>query len=367
MERSEWRQIDYLMFLIVLCLLAYGMAMVYSATLQLGAGGGISEMVARQGIYAAIGVCLLLAALYVDYRLLGNAYLVFYVLALVGLVLVLVVGQVTHGSQRWINLGFFPLQPSEPAKLLVVMTLARYLSDREEDMHKFRYVLFSLAIVALPTALVFIQPDLATSLTLPVIWASMLLVAGARWWHWIILIGSAVVAAPAAWNFLQPYQQERILLFMGLMKDTADKGLGSEQALIAIGSGGVLGQGFTTGSQSQLHFVQVQYADFIFTVLAEEWGFVGALALFVLFLGLVFRAVRVASVSRDGFGRLIATGIAVMFTFQVFVNVGMNIGVLPVAGIPLPFISYGGSSLVPGLVAIGLLQNVVMRHKRPTI
>ena len=367
MERSEWRQIDYLMFLIVLCLLAYGVAMVYSATLQLDAGGGISEMVARQGIYAAIGVCLLLAALYVDYRLLGNAYLVFYVLALVGLVLVLVVGQVTHGSQRWINLGFFPLQPSEPAKLLVVMTLARYLSDREDDMHKFRYVLFSLAIVALPTALVFIQPDLATSLTLPVIWASMLLVAGARWWHWIILIGSAVVAAPAAWNFLQPYQQERILLFMGLMKDTADKGLGSEQALIAIGSGGVLGQGFTTGSQSQLHFVQVQYADFIFTVLAEEWGFVGALALFVLFLGLVFRAVRVASVSRDGFGRLIATGIAVMFTFQVFVNVGMNIGVLPVAGIPLPFISYGGSSLVTGLVAIGLLQNVVMRHKRPTI
>jgi rod shape determining protein RodA len=376
-----------------LALIGLGLVMIYSATLP-SPGQAVKPLslespVVRQAIFALVGLLGMLLLSAVDYRFfeeiffrtrtsrqsiagasLGQRVLAsflhpFYLLNVGLLLIVLAFGRSTLGSQRWISVGF-DLQPSELAKLLVIITLAKFLSDQEEDVRRLRTVLISLVHVAVPMVLVYVQPDLGTSVVLGLIWLGMAVVAGTRLRHLVLLAIPALAAAPLAWLYLlKDYQRERMMVFLNPYLDPLGAGYNPIQSLVSVGSGGLFGKGLTAGTQSQLHFLRVQHTDYIFSVLGEEIGFVGAVAFFALLVIVLFRAVRIASECPDVFGQLIACGVAIMIFSQSFINVGMNIGLLPVTGIPLPFISSGGSSLLTVMLAEGLLQSIAMHARRP--
>lgn len=365
MELRVWRHFDIWLLLSVFGLLVLSAAFIYSATWGGEPGLPKDDALYKQVAYALVGVVLATVAVAVDYRLLSNAATAIFVVTLALLLIVLLGGQSSYGAQRWIDLKIFPLQPSELAKIGFIIFLARYLARHEEEMGRFRYVIGSLVILALPVGLILLQPHLGTTVVMGAIWLAMLLAAGMRVLHLFALGGMALAASPAVWLALPNYQQGRVLQFLGQGEANP---LGADynvrQALISIGSGGLTGRGYLSGSQSQLHFLRVRHTDFIFSVLAEEIGFIGACVLLLLFLALLWRTLRVAMLSRDPFGRYVAVGIAAYVMIQAFINVGMNVRLLPVVGMPLPFVSYGGSSLITALVCIGILESIVMRHKR---
>jgi rod shape determining protein RodA len=338
--------------------------MIYSATFETEPGASIDPRVLRHVVYAAIGTLAMVLLIGLDYRALANVAAALWLTAVAALVLVLALGRLAHGAQRWIDLGFFQLQPSEPAKLFVIIALARYFSTRRERIHHFRTVLVSLGIVLVPFFLTLAEPDLGTASVFLAIWLGMAFAAGMRWRHFAIIGGLGLATLPVAWNLVPGYMRARVLIFLNPEADALDQGYNIIQAAISVGSGGWFGRGFLSGTQSQLHFLRVQYADFIFAVLAEELGFVGAMALFALFAILIFRGLRAAYIASEPFGRLLPVGVISMLMFQLFVNVGMNVSLLPVAGIPLPFISFGGSSLITFMAAIGIVESVTMRHRR---
>jgi len=284
-----------------------------------------------------------------------------YVLMLATLVILFVVGQVSGGAQRWLGAG--AVQPSELTKILLIIVLAKYLADHEEDLNRFATVLTSLGIVGVPMALIYLQPDLGTALTLAAIWAAMMWMAGIRFRHLLLLGGVVVAVLPLVWLNLESYMQQRLLLFINPSSDP-DSYFNVHQALVSIGSGGWTGKGLTQGTQSQLHFLRVRHTDFIFAVTAEELGFLGAAAMIALIFFLLWRIVRVAERARDTFGRLLAAGVGGLILFQSSINIGMNLGLMPVTGIPLPFVSYGGSSFLTLMLGIGLVESVAMRHKK---
>jgi rod shape determining protein RodA len=284
-----------------------------------------------------------------------------YVVMLGLLGIVFVTGQVSGGSQRWLGAGM--IQPSELSKILVVVVLAKFLADREERLEEFGTVLASLGVVGVPMLLIYLQPDLGTALTLVAIWMAMMWMAGLRFRHLALLIGGGLAALPLVWFNLQDYMRDRLLLFINPAGNPDDY-FNVHQALVSIGSGGWTGKGLTHGTQSQLHFLRVRHTDFIFAVTAEELGFLGAVALMGLMFFVLWRMLRVAEQSRDTFGRLIAAGVAAIVLFQTVINIGMNLGLLPVTGIPLPFFSYGGSSLLTLMLGVGLVESVAMRHKK---
>ena len=333
-----------------------GVAMVFSAT------NGDKGYAIRQAAFALVGLVLLLGMAYIDYRVLESFTLPFYLgtLALLGVVLLL--GNEAHGSQRWINLGFFPLQPSELSKLTLIVVLAKLLADHKQHLHKARWFVLAGLTVFLPAALVFKQPDLGTALMLVAIFLGMTIGAGVRP---RIFAGAALLAIPTLYGFwnwvMHDYQRDRLLIFLNPEKDLLSAGYNIIQARITIGSGGWFGQGFMAGQQSQLEFLKVRYSDFIFSVVCEEFGYIGALALCALLFLLVWRCLVIASRAPDDYGSLIAVGVATWIGMQVFVNAGMNIGLMPVTGIPLPFISYGGSSMISMLLGLGLVQSVSLR------
>jgi rod shape determining protein RodA len=300
-----------------------------------------------------------------DYRLFGQMAPALYALSIVTLVAVLFMGESAFGSRRWITIAGTQIQASEVAKLLTIVALARYLADRQLQITRVRTFLTSLALAVLPAALVMAEPDMGTSIIFGAIWVGMVLVAGARPQHVLMLGGFLLAAIPfAALAILGEYQRDRIALFFNPNSDPLGGGFNILQAEISVGSGGVFGKGLTEGSQTQLDFLQTPTTDYIFSVLGEELGLVGAVVLLTLFAALLFRTLRVASMARDQFGRLLATGIAIMVLFQVFINIAVNIRLLPVTGIPLPFISQGGSSLIMLFAALGLLQSVLLRHRQ---
>ena len=364
----RWRYADYLLFVALLLLLAYGLALVYSSTFPFrdASTAAFSSYVKRQAIYAVFGLLLMVFVSCLDYRLLhATAYLLYGgTLLLLLIVLLSPHGQTEYGSQRWINLIVFPLQPSELAKPALVLALARYFSDHEPQVKAFHHFVASVFLTVPTVVLVYAQPDLGTSTTFLVIWFLMALVAGVRLIYLALTGALAIASVPIVWSLLKDYMRDRITIFLHPESDPWGQGYNIIQALISIGSGGMYGRGFLAGTQSQGHFLRVQYSDFIFSVLAEELGFVGALVLFGLFLVLLMRIIRAASLARDGFGRLAAAGIAIMLLFSVSVNVGANLRLMPVTGIPLPFISYGGSALITNLICIGIVQSILMRRKR---
>lgn len=358
MDRKIWRNFDFVLLAATVLLIAFGIAMIYSATLDTP---DLQDLPRRQATWALAGLILMLLVAAIDYRFLENLQKPLYLLIIASLVLVLLMGEVIHGAQRWISGSSF--QPSELAKVLIIVTLAQFLAQHEQELGRIRYVLMSIVHVAVPMGLIYLQPHLGTTIVLAVVWLMMILMAGMRLLHLSLLGLAGVLTAPIIWFRLEDYMQDRLLLFLNPGRDPAAR-YNIDQALISIGSGGWLGKGYASGSQSQLHFLRVRHTDFIFSVIGEEMGFAGALVLFALIGIVLWRILRAASLARDSFGRLIACGVAALIFFQSTVNIGMNLSLLPVIGIPLPFISAGGSSLITLLIAEGLVQSVVMRHRK---
>lgn len=318
----------------------------------------------RQATVGAMGIILVALAVTFDYRMMAPFAYVIYAVTLVLLVAVIVSGVVVHGSQRWFVVAGVQFQPSEFAKLGLVICLARYVSENQQHVGRIVFVFKSMVIVAIPVVLTLIQPDMGSSLVYIAIWITIMFVGGMRARHLAVLGACALASLPVAWQFMHEYMRRRILIFLDPTSSPYEEGYNVIQALISVGSGGLLGRGFTSGTQSQLRFLKVQYSDFIFSVLTEELGFVGAVGLLLLLGIFLFRVFRVALVSKDRFGRLVASGLAAMIGFQAMVNIGMNVGLLPVAGITLPLVSFGGSSLITVLFSIGLLESILIRHRR---
>lgn len=344
----------------VLALCGIGIGMIYSATANTI---DLSDYWERQMIFTALGVVALLVAALFDYRhleLLAQPAYAILILLLVGVYLF---GTVQGGSQRWLNLGGTLVQPTEAGKFMLIIFFAWYLSRFQDHLSKMRYLLGALLLLIIPLGLVYVQPDLGMTVTLAFIGGSLILVSGIRLWQVAAMGGMGILALPFVWGTLQGYMLERFQVFLN-PQSNPDAAFNVNQALISIGAGGWLGRGWGHGSQNQLHFLRVRHTDFIFSVIAEELGFIGTvLVLFLLFF-VMWRLVRIADMAQDQFGRLITIGVAALIFFQTFINVGMNLSLVPVTGMTLPFISYGGSSLVSMMLAIGLAQSVAMRHRK---
>ncbi len=363
MELRIWRYFDPLLLVAMVALVVYGLAMVYSATYQRN-GVGVDPLVYRDTIYAGIGLGLFAALSAIDYHVFRNfAWLLFAGCSGL-LVVVLVTGKVLHGAQRWIQLGPWQFQPSEVAKICVIVALSRYFSHYHDRLKSPKVIVGSVIIPAIPIGLVLLQPDFGTATVYLAIWLAIAFAAGVPARFFLGLLGAALVVAPAAWVVMQPYQRGRILVFLNPQSDPLDAGYNAIQALISVGAGQFFGRGYLSGSQSQLHFLRVQYADFIFSVMAEELGFVGGSVMFLLFAIVVLRGLRAAYRSRETFGRLLSCGIVSVIAYQLVVNVGMNEGLLPVTGVPLPMVSYGGTSLVTFMGSLGILESIAMRHRK---
>ena len=318
----------------------------------------------RQAVWMGLGLVLLLATLLVDYRTLERIAFPFYAGVVGLLVSVLFVGRIVNGSQRWIDLGPMNLQPSELAKLALIILFARILARRSASAPVgLLDLIVPAVIVGIPAALIVKQPDLGTALVLSVVSASFLAVTRVRVGSMLLLSAAGVVAVTVAWFFfLHDYQKERVFTFLNPERDPLGAAYHAIQSQIAVGSGGLFGKGFLHGSQSQLDFLPEEQTDFVFSVLGEEWGFVGAATVLALYLGILIRGLMIAHSSKDLFGAYLAVGIVALFFWAGAINVGMVIGVLPVVGVPLPMLSYGGSALLTCMVALGLLMNVSMRR-----
>ncbi|GAB4561746.1 MAG: rod shape-determining protein RodA [Anaerolineae bacterium] len=359
-QRRMWRNFDFLLLAVVVILIGYGVIMIRSAIAN---SPGLEGLDRRQMIYGFIGLALIIVVSLIDYRSLTTLYIPIY-LALLGLlILVDMIGQTRGGAQRWIDLGLFPIQPSEISKILVIMVMARYLANREGQMHRGRNVLLALLILIPPVVLIYLEPDLGTAITVAAIGGAMIVLSGMRLLHIGMLALGSLAALPAMWFAMEDYMRQRVLIFLHPESDpTASYNV--KQALISIGSGGWLGKGYGQGSQSQLHFLRVRHTDFIFSVVGEELGFVGAVLLIALIVILLMRLLRIAERARDPLGRYLALGVASLIFFQSTVNIGMNLNLMPVTGIPLPFVSYGGSSLLTMCIGIGLAEAVALRHRK---
>ena len=361
------RQYDFVILIVALGLVGYGAVLLYSASLATYPEGigGLDHPVARHVFFGGLGLVLALSLVWLDYRFFGQVAPSLYLLSILLLVLVLFVGVSEYGSSRWVSIAGTPVQPSEIAKVFTIIALAKFLADRRAELHRVRTFLASLGIAVVPMLLVMLEPDLGTAVIFGAVWLGMVVAAGARPRHLLVLSTLLLVAVPFfAMAVMGDYQRERLALFFNPNQDPLGGGFNILQAEIGIGSGGLLGSGLTEGSQTQLDFLQTTTTDYIFSVLGEELGFVGAMVLFTLFIVLLFQGIRTASMSTDMFGRLMATGIVIMILAQVFINVAVNVRLLPVTGIPLPFISRGGSSLLSLFLAVGLLQVVRVRQMR---
>jgi rod shape determining protein RodA len=364
MQRRLWKNFDIVLLAAALLIVAIGVALIFSATSTTEAGERLADRsFFRQAVLAATGTAILLMASSVDYRLLGSVHWAIYLAAVGALGLTSVLGHVGYGAQSWLTLGR-AIQPSELSKVLMIVFLARFLADDEERLRRLDWLLFTGILMLPPLFLVYRQPDLGSALVMAAIWVSMIFAAGARLEHLGLLGIASATLAPAVWFSLKDYMKQRILVFLYPARDVTGMSYNSQQALISIGSGGWLGKGFLHGTQSQLYFLRVRHTDYVFSVLCEEFGFVGALALLSLLLLLFWRALRAARIAQDTFGRLICCGVVTMLFVQTVVNIAVNVGVLPVTGLTLPLVSYGGSSLWATLLALGLVESVAMRHKK---
>ena len=361
--RMQVAQYDPYLLILVVVLTLFGLVTIWSAD-----GGGIVTLgspVARQAVYAAGGLLAMALLTNLDYRYLKSFAVVIYLGTVLLLASLLVIGVNIGGAVRWIQLGPFSFQPSEVAKLGVIIALAAFISERHEDMDRLTNFLLTIAIVTVPMALVYEQPDLGTTVVFMAIWFGMIAMSATRTLYIIGTVLGAIPFSYAAWHFmLQPYQKDRLLVSYDPNRDYFGQGFNIIQAQVTIGSAGWFGHGLTGGSQSEFQLLRVRTTDFIFAHAMSMFGFVGGLALFLAFALLIWRMSRVVSVARDVFGQQLAIGILSMIFFQTFVNIGMNLGMMPVTGIPLPFISLGGTSLFTLLAAIGILQSVVLNNRR---
>jgi len=370
-RESPLRRLDAVLALSVAALVVLGALLVWSATRQRMVLAGLDPQtfLKKHALNAAIGLVLATGAALVDHRALRAYAPVVYALSCLGLVVVLSpVGATINGAHSWIVLpAGFQIQPSEFAKVAIVVGMAMILGEKRdaEDVPRDSDVLLVLALAAVPMALIMLQPDLGTTLVVVFIVLGVLAVAAAppRWICGLLLAGVAVSAGAVQLGVLDEYQVDRFAAFADPELDPRGAGYNTHQARIAIGSGGVLGKGLLQGTQTSGRFIPEQQTDFVFTVAGEELGLVGAGAIIALIGLVLWRGLRIASRAEDAFGRLVAAGVVCWFAFQSFVNIGMTLGIMPVTGLPLPFVSYGGSAMFANLLAVGLLQSVHLRRE----
>ncbi|MBA3688695.1 MAG: rod shape-determining protein RodA [Chloroflexi bacterium] len=362
----RWRAFDWQLLLYLLLLVGFGMVMGYSANYQaIGGDSGLSQTV-KTLIWTSIGLTLFFVAASIDYHWLQTFATPIYLVVLGLLLATVVIGRNLFGAQMSISVAGVDFQFSEISKVLMVVVLAAFLASRRERIGRLSTIVGAGLLVALPTFLVYRQPDLGTAMVFVAILLGMLFMSGAGI-GWLSLLGGATVAvAPIAVTALEDYQRQRLFCFLDPSADPQGACYQVVQALNAVGSGGLLGQGLTAGRQNQLGFLPVQSTDFIFTVVAEELGYIGGMILLALFALLIWRVVSVGWGARDPFGANIATGLGSLLLFQITVNIGMVTGIMPVTGIPLPFITYGGSSMISLLFGMGLLQSVRVHSWKPT-
>ncbi|HEX3218655.1 MAG TPA: rod shape-determining protein RodA [Candidatus Limnocylindria bacterium] len=362
----RWRAFDLQLFLYMLLLIAFGVVMGYSAGFaDQGAGAGVSQSV-KTLIWTSIGLIIFFVTASIDYHWLQTFTAPIYVLVLGLLALTMLVGTSLFGAQMSITVAGLDFQFSEVSKVLMIVVLASFLSGRRERIGKLSTLVGAGLLMAVPTLLVFKQPDLGTALVFVAILVGMLFMSGASIGWMGLLAGATVAVAPVVVQSLADYQRARLFCFLDPYADPQGACYQLVQALNAVGSGGFFGQGLTAGRQNQLGFLPVQSTDFIFTVVAEELGFVGSIVLLGLFALLIWRVLAIGWGSRDALGMMVATGLASLLLFQIMVNVGMVIGIMPVTGIPLPFVTYGGSSMISLLFGMGILQSVRMHARKPT-
>ncbi len=330
-----------------------GFSCLYSA-----AGGSLSPWATPQIVRFMMGMCGMLVVALIDIRFWYKMAYPCFALGMVLLVVVEAMGHVGMGAQRWINLGFMKLQPSEVMKIAVVMALARYFhAVSVDDVRRITFLIPAALIVLAPVGLVLLQPDLGTSLMIIMAGLSVFFVAGAPLWMFISGIVGTVASVPVAWHFLHDYQKKRVMTFLDPESDPLGAGYHITQSKIALGSGGMEGKGFLEGTQSRLNFLPEKQTDFIFTLFAEEWGFVGGVVLLVLFALVFIYCGVIALRCRHDFGRLLALGLMVNFSLYVFINIAMVMGLIPVVGAPLPLISYGGTAMLSVMLGFGLIMS----------
>jgi rod shape determining protein RodA len=366
-RKAPIRHLDLSLLTISVLLAAYGVVMGYSATLHRQQEAGLDEtqFLKRQLVYAMAGVLVLFVMSTFDYRYLKGFSPFVYGATIIGLLLVLTpLGEVQKGASRWIDLGAFQMQPSELAKIALIITMSAFLTERMGEL-RVRDIAVCLALAAFPMFLIFLEPDLGTMMVFVALATALLLIGGAKIRHFIALgvLGIFAVLLALQMGLLADYQVQRITAFLDPNPDVRSVGYNLTQSKIAIGSGGFRGKGIGgENTQTSLDFVPEQHTDFIFTAVGEQLGFVGSATLLGLFAFLLWRAIRIATMARDLFGVLLASGCAALWAFQLFVNIGMTMGIMPITGIPLPFISFGGSSLLTNFAAVGLLMNIHMRR-----
>jgi rod shape determining protein RodA len=368
-QRTGLAYLDPLLALAAIGLIAFSIVTL-AVTTKGDVAGDPYFFVIRQSIYAVIGIALMLALTRIDYSRFRELRVGLYTVMVATIVLVLMVGSATRGTRRWIELPFFTFQPSELGKVLLAAALAGFAIDRlrrtSERQRTARLLLLGLA----PAGLIFLQPDIGTGVVYIVITLAVLFIAGVRWTHFAALGALAVAAvtvvlviAPAVGvPVLKGYQQERLTSFLDPSEDPRDSSYQINQALIAVGSGGKTGRG-AEATQTQSGFLPEHHTDFVFAVVGERFGFVGAAFLLSLYALLIWRALRILTLSKNLYGSMIAAGVAAMLMFQVFVNVGMALGLMPITGIPLPLMSYGGSSVLVTFIAVGLLQSIYVQAR----
>jgi rod shape determining protein RodA len=362
----RWRAFDLQLFLYLILLIAFGVVMGYSASYSdVAPGDGLSQTV-KTLIWTAIGLTIFFVAASIDYHWLQTLIAPIYLLVLGLLTLTLLIGTSLFGAQLSITVAGLDFQFSEVSKVLMVVVLATYLAGRREKIGRLSTIIGAGVLMAIPSALVLLQPDLGTALVFVGILVGMLFLSGASIGWMALFAGGAVAAAPIVVRSLADYQRQRLFCFLDPSADPQGACYQLIQALNAVGSGGLFGQGLTAGRQNQLGFLPVQSTDFIFTVVAEELGFVGGAVLLALFGLLIWRILAIGWGARDSLGAMVAVGMASMLLFQIMVNVGMVLGIMPVIGIPLPFITYGGSSMISLLFGMGILQSVRMHSRKPT-
>lgn len=356
-NRNLFENIDYLLLAVVVVTLGFSVVMVSSAT-----GGYYSSFAQRQTVWGIIGIAGMFVVASIDYSKLTSFVKIFYLFNLLILTLVLVIGTESKGAQSWIRIGGVGVQPAEFAKLIIILTLSYHL-DQKGSLGRWKDLIGPLVHVGVPILLILKQPDLGTALVFIGILFGLLFVAGLRYKHLAALIGMGMAALPVFWHSLQDYQKKRILTFIDPSLDPLGAGYNVIQSKVAIGSGMIFGKGLFSGTQNQLNFLPEQHTDFIFSVIGEELGLIGAGTVLLLYFIIIYRGIKIAIDAKDRFGTFLAMGVVFLYLFHVIINIGGAMGVMPLTGIPLPLMSYGGSSILTNMAAIGMLQSVHVRRK----
>lgn len=362
---EKLKRLDFLLLFFVIFISLFGILMIASAT-----RGGVKEIsssyfIYRQSFFLVAGLFLFVVLSLINIRKFESLSLFLYLFSLFLLIAVLFFGESRLGAQRWIDIGPISIQPSELSKVFVLLFLSSYFSKIKDRTPIFQEIVYSLILVLIPAFLVFMQPDLGTAIVLLVGWIAVIFMSGAKWQHIIVFIALFLIAFAGAvkYGVLHDYQIKRLTVFLNPEEDTTGAGYNITQAKIAIGSGGFFGKGIFSGTQSALRFVPERHTDFIFSVIGEETGFVGSLMVLLLYLIILKRIIYISANLKERTGKIFALSYAFILLFHIFVNVGMNLGIMPVTGIPLPFISYGGSFLLANMISLGIIESFWVHRK----